>query len=383
MSSRMPDELERLAIDIQIDARTGWGVYGLNLAIQTAAEGLGAILLRQPDWGSLPPLHGAYLTAAQFQRPPGALDCPVVANLANNLEGTNRFVADGAEHNVAIAVFENSRISAAGLEEAKCVRTWITGSQFNARILRDHGISNPHVILQGVDTSLFFPGPRTELWGNQFLIFSGGKLEYRKGQDLVIAAVRAFRQRHPETILVFAWHNAWPLTITELPVGGIVNDLPPVHSDGRIEIAPWLRRYGVDLFLDLGSPLNWQMPTMLRDMDVAIFPSRAEGATNFAAMECLACGIPTILSANSGHLDIISDEICYPLRSQKPARPTGFFPDVDGWGESSVDEIVETLEGVYQNREKARRRAAAGVEAMRKISWEIQVPKILGAIGLA
>jgi len=378
----MPDALDQLAIDIQIDARTGWGVYGLNLALQTAAEGIGAILLRQADWGSLHPLQGSFLTAVQAPRPPGNLVCPVIVNLANHLEGTDRLDALKSAHHVAIAVFENSRINPAGLEKAKSVRTWITGSNFNARILRDHGIANPHVILQGVDTNLFFPGPKSDLWGNHFLIFSGGKLEYRKGQDLVIAAVRAFRQRHPETILVFAWHNAWPLTMTELPAGGLINDLPPVHSDGRIEFSPWLHRHQVNLFLDLGSPLNWLMPSILREMDAAVFPSRCEGATNFTAMECLACGIPTLLSANTGHLDIISDEICYPLRSQKPVRPTGFFPNVEGWGESSVDEIVENLEKIYQNREEARRRAAAGVEAMRKIRWEIQVPKILEAIGL-
>ncbi|MGA3065234.1 MAG: glycosyltransferase family 4 protein [Tepidisphaeraceae bacterium] len=382
----MSQDSSHLAIDVQIDARTGWGVYGLNLALQTVAEGIQPILMRPPEWSTLHPLQGAFLMAGQAARPAGKLGCPVVANLTNHLEGTERFGQDNSAHNVAIAVFENTAINPAGLEKAKSVRTWITGSNFNAAILRHHGIPNPHVILQGVDTSLFFPGPRGELWSNCFMIFSGGKLEYRKGQDLVIAAVRAFRQRHPETVLVFAWHNAWPLTMTELPAGGLIDDLPPVHSDGRIDFAPWLRRHQIDLFLDLGSPLNWLMPAILRDMDAAIFPSRAEGATNFAAMECMACGIPTILSANTGHLDLLkgdAEKFCYPLRSQKPVHPTGFFPDVDGWGESSVDEIVENLEKIYQGRQESRRRGAAGVQAMQNIRWEVQVPEILRAIGIA
>jgi hypothetical protein len=37
----------------------------------------------------------------------------------------------------------------------------------------------------------------------------GGKLELRKGQDLVVAAFRVFRQRHPEARLIVAWHNSW------------------------------------------------------------------------------------------------------------------------------------------------------------------------------
>ncbi len=286
-----------------------------------------------------------------------------------------------SSHNAAITVFENSRINPGGLERTRNIRTWITGSEFNAKILRAHGIANPHVVLQGVDTSLFSPGERSGLWENHFLIFSGGKLEYRKGQDLVVAAVRAFRQRHPETILVFAWHNAWPLTMTEIATGGLVDGPPAVHSDGKIDFAPWLHKHGLPLFLDLGMPLNWHLPPLLREMDAAIFPSRCEGATNFTAMECLACGVPTILSANTGHLDIISDEICYPLKSQKPVRPTTFFPNVEGWGESSVDEIVQRLEEIYQNREEARRRAAAGVKAMQNLRWENQIPKILDAMG--
>jgi glycosyltransferase involved in cell wall biosynthesis len=376
----MPDTMDHLAIDIQIDARTGWGVYGLNLALQCAAEGVAPLLIRQPDWASLSPLQGSFLMAAQTPARPAPLDCPIISNLTNNLEGGDQFAHAKSKHNAAIAVFENSRINRAGIEKTKNIQTWITGSEFNAKILRDHGISKPHVVLQGVDTSLFSPGQRSGLWDNHFLIFSGGKLEYRKGQDLVIAAVRAFRQRHPETILVFAWHNAWPLTMTEIAAAKLVDGPPPVHSDGKIDFAPWLQRHGLNLFLDLGSPLNWHLPPMLREMDAAIFPSRCEGATNFAAMECLACGVPTILSANTGHLDILSDQICYPLRSQKPVRPTPFFPDVESWGESSVDEMVEKLEEIYQNRQHAQKRAAAAAQAMQNIRWEDQIPKILNAL---
>ena len=50
---------------------------------------------------------------------------------------------------------------------------------------------------------------------------------------------------------------------------------------------------------------NVGMPHVLHEADVALFPNRAEGGTNLVAMECLASGIPTILSANTGHLDLL------------------------------------------------------------------------------
>ena len=44
---------------------------------------------------------------------------------------------------------------------------------------------------------------------------------------------------------------------------------------------------------------------LLKQADLAVFPNRCEGGTNLVAMEAIACGVPTVLSANSGHLDLL------------------------------------------------------------------------------
>ena len=112
-------------------------------------------------------------------------------------------------------------------------------------------------------------------------------------------------------------------------------------------------------------------------MDVALFPNRCEGGTNVVAMEAMACGVPCILSANSGHLDIISDDNCYPLTEQAP-MPAEDDP-ADVWRESSLDEIIECLERVYTDRDDAARRGSAGSEFMTGLSWHAQVRKIVDA----
>jgi glycosyltransferase involved in cell wall biosynthesis len=99
-------------------------------------------------------------------------------------------------------------------------------------------------------------------------------------------------------------------------------------------------------------------------------------------MECMACGVPTILSANTGHLDLVDDTRCYVLRSQAPAKPTSMFKGTDGWGESDVDEVVECLEAVYQHRDQAQHRATAAAEFMHDWSWEKQVARLVAACGL-
>ena len=42
------------------------------------------------------------------------------------------------------------------------------------------------------------------------MVFSGGKFELRKGQDVVIRAYRVLEDRHPDVMLVNAWFNPWP-----------------------------------------------------------------------------------------------------------------------------------------------------------------------------
>ena len=52
--------------------------------------------------------------------------------------------------------------------------------------------------------------------------------------------------------------------------------------------------------------MNRQLPHLIKQADVAVFASRCEGGTNLMAMETLACGVPTLISANTGHLDLLA-----------------------------------------------------------------------------
>ena len=93
---------------------------------------------------------------------------------------------------------------------------------------------------------------------------------------------------------------------------------------------------------DAGALPNGVMAPVYRECDVALFPNRAEGGTNLVAMECLACGVPTILSDNTGHRDLLRMGFGQRL-SQKPSAVWS------EWGESDVEEVVETLEWAFRN----------------------------------
>jgi glycosyltransferase involved in cell wall biosynthesis len=204
------------------------------------------------------------------------------------------------------------------------------------------------------------------------VVFSGGKLEYRKGQDIVVAAFREFHRRHPESILVTAWQNHWPKTMEGIDHKGYVHGTPTVGSDGQIDITGWLEANGVPRSAshNLGVVPNYLMPKVYLQVDAAVFPNRCEGGTNLAAMECLACGLPTVLSANTGHLDLIDAEHCYPLKKQGRVDAIHPYQATQGWGESQVDELVESLERIHGDSAEAAKRGAASVRFMEDWSWK-------------
>ncbi len=388
-----------LAFDWRLSPSTGWGVYGLNLALH-CLRGTPADARPMPLMFTSPDLDGVDADQLRTLGPALTLHREVAAtlesnpgkkvsgaftmlrSLANNLHpAVPQLAAEGAR-NVGVVFFEDSRIDAAGLERGRRFDRIIAGSTWNAEVMRAHGLDNVRVALQGIDPSIFKPGPRSRRFGDRFVVFSGGKLEYRKGQDIVIAAFRAFRERHPDALLMLAWHNQWPQTMGEIATRGHVTGVPDVGPGGRLDIVGWLAKNGVpaDAVVDLGKVANREMGGFLREADVALFPNRCEGGTNLVAMECMAAAVPTILSANTGHLDIAADAHALVLRRQEAVSTTPFFRGVEGWGESSVDEAVAALESVYADRGAAVELGRRGSRAMHELSWDAQIGKMLGEI---
>jgi len=95
-------------------------------------------------------------------------------------------------------------------------------------------------------------------------------------------------------------------------------------------------------------------------------------------MEAMACGVPTVLSANTGHLDLIEGDNCYPVTDQKPCFEG--FDKTGEWQEVSVDGIVDCLERAYADREDCKRRGAEGAATLKNLSWRGQVPALVEAI---
>jgi glycosyltransferase involved in cell wall biosynthesis len=139
---------------------------------------------------------------------------------------------------------------------------------------------------------------------------------------------------------------------------------------GRTEHA--VERLGVLRVIDVGRVANSRLAPVYCECDVGLFPNRAEGGTNQVAMECIACGVPTILSANTGHCDLLHAAGVIPLHDQR--RVPGQWSE---WGESNVDEIIAALERVYAAWRDGRREPVG--DGVFELTWEKTADDLFGA----
>ncbi len=381
--------MRRVVIHWGISSFFGWGVYGLNLALHWARDAELEAFCSFPIQESQIAVDklrrlslDGFVTRSRWLADQLAtragrsldLDGPLLAALGNDFRVSP--AAHGVQlkgkPTVGVVFFETPQLDADTVARARAFPLIVCGSTWNEQVLRQYGVTNVTTVIQGIDQSLFHPAPKLGTMGDRFLVFSGGKLELRKGQDLVVAAFARFARRHPEAMLVTAWHSPWVQFARTLDQSGKATPIPYDATGKAVDTVAWARANGIPehQFLDLGAVPNAFMPPILREMDVALFPNRSEGGTNLVAMECMACGVPTILSANTGHMDLVGDDRCWPLTRQNPMGGAGArVGGTAGWGESDVEEIVATLERVHADRIEARRRGAAGADFLSTLTW--------------
>jgi glycosyltransferase involved in cell wall biosynthesis len=353
----------------------GWGIVGQNIFRQWArTQDIAPVMLSpiqdMPPSPDNPPWIREAVAAsnqmatklAGMMRGPVKLPFPVVHALGNQLLPLNGL---SGTPNIARAVFEYTVIDPQASQLAR-YDAMVTACEWNAALLRAHVKVPVHVIHEAVDHARFAPGPAKGLLPpSRFYIFTGGKIEFRKAQDLVLLAFREFSRRHDDAVLVTAWQSPWP-KISEGFLGKLAEPLQAT-ADGKLDIARWVAENGIDpaKVIDLGRVPNQAMADILREVACALQPSRAEAATNLVAMEAMACGLPVIVGRNTGMLDLIAQDNCIALERQSRIE----YPTTEGWGESDVEEILEALESLYDSASLRARIGAQAHAFMKTRTW--------------
>src|SRR5271156_1403504 len=205
----------------------GWGIIGLNLLrYWRAAAGTPAYCggkIHLDSLGGMDPLALRALMPTLIENSDlrerwpaviaatGRFDGIVLHSLGNRFSGATRPRDGGLTGRITgAAVFFEDTILPDAATVAVEYAVIIAGSRWAAEPRRAAGIANVATVIQGIAPSVFHPAPRSGALAGHFAVFSGGKLEYRKAQDLVLLAFRAFASRHRQAVLVTAWHSPWP-----------------------------------------------------------------------------------------------------------------------------------------------------------------------------
>ena len=145
-----------------------------------------------------------------------------------------------------------------------------------------------------------------------FVIFAGGSFSFvRVTISLSMPCPLVKMKSSKRIVLVTAWVNLLAETRPNLR-DQIRRVFPGLESTRPDDMSKWLsetKGIPIQNHYTLGLSSHTEIATVLQHADAALFTNRAEGGTNLPAMEAMASGLAVILSANTGHLDLIDSEM--------------------------------------------------------------------------
>ena len=248
----------------------------------------------------------------------------------------------------------------------------VTGSKWCEGILRNHGLETVSTVIQGVDPLLFnsFQAEK-EYFKDKFVIFSGGKFEIRKGQDLVIRAYKVLQDRHKDVMLINSWYNMWEFSLRTMSASPYIK-FEITSKDYISLINKALLDNGVDIdrVITLFPHPNAVMARICKNTDIGLFPNRCEGGTNLVLMEYMACGKPVIASYSSGHKDVITENNSIMIKNAKQLTIKRDQTAVAIWDDPDLEETINHLEWAYQNRDKLRDIGERAANDLKQLTWE-------------
>lgn len=372
-------------INFPVSGLHGWGICGMSVAremarlvpvtlltdpfaINTIGDDLEDFALRrllpeQAQAMKLAPMGGALSS-------PIRLDGPLLQGANKQFEPMIKGLRGTST--LGYAFFEDTDLPPNYVENAKHFDRIAAGSTWCAELLKRHGFANVSTVLQGVDPELFFPHePARRFLHDHFVVFCGGKFEFRKGQDISIRAFKVLQDRHKEVMLMTACFNPWGFSFATMQQSKHIRFTVAPGADAMQGVSQILAGNGIDMSraLVLGLREHIRMPDLYRNSDVGLFFSRAEGGTNLVLMEYMACGKPAIATTSTGHADILTSDNCLGIGTQGEVVTSSDGTSKAVWPEPNLDEAIEKLEWAYQNRDALKAIGARGAETMKGRTW--------------
>jgi glycosyltransferase involved in cell wall biosynthesis len=275
-------------------------------------------------------------------------------------------------------------LTSTSIENAKKYDLVLGGSSWCRDRMLEKGITNCDILIQGVDTGLFYPIHRQPP-EDKFVIFSGGKFELRKGQDLLLRALKILQEKYADIWLVNCWYNLWPASTRLMQYSRHIRFK---YLEGESWQQTMQRTY-IENGLDPDRIITFDLIAQQKQRDLfaqthmGVFPNRCEGGTNLVLMEYMACAKPVIASHTSGHKDILTSENAIRLTDMQDFN----LVDSDGtlvgrWQEPSLDELVAQIEYAYHHRDAIQRIGSKAGEVLKGFTWKHTARRLIQLMGL-
>ncbi len=401
----MPDQLPTIYIDFPIENLSGWGNYGFNLvkyatmrgvkvrsvvaqktnidilplfdqeAVKSVVEQSKTIVEHIDKGGVIEDKNGIFLTHMKWSE-----------NLRQSLDG----LKVGRQFGVVFYEYLLKGYNNASKIDPDAYEAVICGSSWNAQHLRKAGYKKAITILQGVNSNHYFPRIAPLVNDGKFYIFSGGKLEIRKGQDIVFEAFKLIQDKIPNAILVAGWH--W---VMEAALAKQFNNIKVAHvpwviekKEKDVEVVNMMQtaiNYGIDAnrVISLKMMPSHRMAQIMQQCHMAVFPNRAEGGTNLVAMEAIATGLPSVVGYNTGQKDLF--KICPDLHEIGLTSDTNIRvldPETkenttNEWGFHNPNEVADRILQIYNNYDHYQQLGKKMAVQMTAFSWERQINLLL------
>lgn len=273
--------------------------------------------------------------------------------------------------NYGYTFFENE-LTSASVEKAKQYDLVLAGSTWCRDRMLEKGISNCDILIQGVDPKHFYPIEKAKQQ-DRFVIFSGGKFELRKGQDILLRAVKILQDKYPDVYLVNCWYNMWPESVRQMAGSPYIIFTYNENDSWQKTMQRTYKDNGLDVqrVVTLDHIPHHDQRALFEQTDIGVFPNRCEGGTNLVLMEYMACAKPVIASYASGHKDILTENNALLLHQLKQLN----IVDDDGaligrWHDPSLEELVAHLEHAYLHRDAHKSIAHQAGEDLQRFTWK-------------
>lgn len=267
----------------------------------------------------------------------------------------------GRGKHVGFPIFELDSFNKRELSNLESCDDLITCSRWAAQILRDAGFKSSVVPL-GVDRSIFYE--KIGCWNSPFTFISIGKIEYRKGHDLLPNLFKKALPKGGDWHLHMLWGN------------------PFIKDEEKLQWQSYYKSMlGENVSFCDRVPTQIDIANAMRDADCGISMSRAEG-WNLPLLELMSCGKPIITTNYSAHTEFCTNKNAnlVDIDELEIAEDGKWFFGHGNWAKLGPKQEEQAIEFIRKEYKAGKRKNEEGVKTACEFSWENSVKQLVRSL---